>query len=691
MKNVITNYRTIILVFIGILLSLSLLVSYGYFVTSGKQTEANIIRVNKCLSVKIINESDSLILDKEYPITDINGLDKTPYTFTIQNECDEATSYAINLESLNKTENSLDANYVKVALASDTNENIISILSDNKSTTKYVKNSYEAYNLYTGILPANSTKDFEFREWIDYDTTKEQASKVFESKINVVANPNLEVQNLPEIKYNKVYNNLVGNIKGSATTAKYCFTENNVCEPNINLSITNNQTTLKITEENNEKMMCTSLNDNKTVCTKRISADLIEPAVTAVENINGTNPLLTITSNETGTYCINTSDIIDDINNCVDNGNITQDISVISSPLPSSNTYYVHVMDESGNIGISSGVNISVITAKQYIRNNSKIGKGAPNFSKVSYSTCDTSTNSDCETTVGLYSTYTDSGRTYYYRGNVNDNYLEFANYYWRIIRINENGSLRLIYQTIAYDKNGNKNTDFSYKNITFKNSNYSGNTQFNSDPSDYYHVGFMYTTEKQRISSSVKKVLDQWYKENLTKYDQYMDIESGFCGDRNVCDYPEDNNIFPAYEYSTSCRLASTQPEPNFDCVEYYGQPGDLYTVENDSDIGNEALSYPIGLITADEVSYAGGVKGVDNKSYYLYTGNYYWTISPQLGYIDSSISTVFAVDVFGKIAGVKVKDLLQARPVINLSSNVQLKGNGTIATPYEVVGINN
>ena len=112
--------------------------------------------------------------------------------------------------------------------------------------------------------------------------------------------------------------------------------------------------------------------------------------------------------------------------------------------------------------------------------------------------------------------------------------------------------------------------------------------------------------------------------------------------------------------------------------------QENDLYTVDGSSK-GNHALDYPIGLITADEVTYAGGVYGSNNRGYYLYTNKYCWTMSLYL--FRGSDALVFFVPFPGNIDYYTVNYLYAVRPVINLRSDVAISsGDGTSSSPFIV-----
>ena len=98
----------------------------------------------------------------------------------------------------------------------------------------------------------------------------------------------------------------------------------------------------------------------------------------------------------------------------------------------------------------------------------------------------------------------------------------------------------------------------------------------------------------------------------------------------------------------------------------------------------GNKALTYPVGLITMDEVVYGGGYNG-SNNSYYLYTGQYYWTMSPyEFNGINAGVRAVLSFGSVDNSSNVVNTD--GVRPVISLKSSVELTGNGTMGEPYVV-----
>ena len=118
MKRMKKSTKIILIVGIVVLVILGVIgVTYAFFSTGGSQETANTF-TSGCLSISLTNESTAINLENAYPVTDVEGLEGTSYDFTITNNCDSPTNYQINLESLNQVSNSLNADYIKVALSS---------------------------------------------------------------------------------------------------------------------------------------------------------------------------------------------------------------------------------------------------------------------------------------------------------------------------------------------------------------------------------------------------------------------------------------------------------------------------------------------------------------------------------------------------------------------------------------------
>ena len=280
-------------------------------------------------------------------------------------------------------------------------------------------------------------------------------------------------------------------------------------------------------------------------------------------------------------------------------------------------------------------------------------------------------TSTVTNTTTGtIYYADTSKGRTYYFAGNPTDNWVKFGGFYWRIIRINEDGTIRMIYQGTSANTTGTgtqlQTSTFSINSNTYNNNAY---------------VGYMYTLNEVHgleADSGIKKVLDNWYRDNLaTNYGDKIDGNAGFCGDRTLFNGSGIGKI--TTEYAASNRLYYNK-QPTFEC----SNNSDLFTTSGSSQ-GNKALTYSIGLISADEVAYAGGVYTTNNTSYYLHTGQHYWTMSPF--WYDVGYANVFFMNNRGGLSVNYVNSTYGVRPVINLKANVQITaGNGSSSNPYVI-----
>ena len=276
MKRMKKSTKIILIVGIVVLVILGVIgVTYAFFSTGGSQETANTF-TSGCLSISLTDESDSINLTNAYPVTDVEGLEGTSYDFTITNNCDSSTNYQINLESLNQVANSLNADYIKVALSSDTVDNIISTLSDNTSATPTIDNAYESYNLYTGSLGASESKTYHLKIWVDYDATVEQAAnKVYSSKINVIANPETTIVDTLEAQFSLNEKTMTGTLSSNVTSATYCTSTDNICEPTTSANISGGQYTVELQGNENKQMVCTRLNGtSKIICSNPVEIKL---------------------------------------------------------------------------------------------------------------------------------------------------------------------------------------------------------------------------------------------------------------------------------------------------------------------------------------------------------------------------------------------------------------------------------
>ena len=272
-------------------------------------------------------------------------------------------------------------------------------------------------------------------------------------------------------------------------------------------------------------------------------------------------------------------------------------------------------------------------------------------------------------------------GDSYYYRGNVTNNYVKFAGFYWRIIRINGDGTVRVIYDGTSAHANSESSEDRQI-----------GTTAFNSSYNDNAYVGYMYgktgastyaETYANTNNSTIKTYLDTWYENNIkgTTNEQYI-ADNIFCNDRS---FASNNTGTGAGTSQTNYRWYSfTSVVNNNKMMLICPQKNDAFTV-NDTNKGNGALTYGIGLVTTDEGVLAGGWNS-ENSKYYLYSGQTYWEMSPAFfrgGYAGEHIVTTDGNA--GSRLGI-VNSNQVVRPVFNLKSEVLLQGTGTASDPYHL-----
>ena len=178
-------------------------------------------------------------------------------------------------------------------------------------------------------------------------------------------------------------------------------------------------------------------------------------------------------------------------------------------------------------------------------------------------------------------------------------------------------------------------------------------------------------------INSSIKNTLDLWYKNNLVNYTSHLADEE-FCNERKAI--VGSGYLTTPSTYYGGINHLFNKKILSLKCV----QDNDKFKVANTS----AKLDYPIALITAYEVALAGGVYNTTNSNYYLYNGQYFWTMTPSNFSSDYSIAYVWKILPDGGIRDWNgVTNYYGTRPVINLKSDTQItKGDGTALNPYVV-----
>ena len=214
---------------------------------------------------------------------------------------------------------------------------------------------------------------------------------------------------------------------------------------------------------------------------------------------------------------------------------------------------------------------------------------------------------------------------------------------------------------------------------------------------------------ENDRLNTNdsvVKNVIDEWYEKSLYSksdvqnflYDSYISKTAIYCNDRSTSEY----DYIEIY-FASMMRVDNKIPVPSYKC----GNTRSLLSYENASIedkftasdiIGNNKLKYSVGLMTADELVYAGAAINNGLNGWYSLNaeGNSitnlksWWTMSPYMLFcitLSSSQSTMFIYNSSSQLVSEIVNNIATIRPVVSLKSCVYWKsGNGSSSSPYEV-----
>ena len=624
--------------------------SYSLWQTINTQDSVN-TATTKCFNVEITSQKNSISLENAYPITNEKGKKLTPFSFTITNTCDIFASYSVSLESLKGT--TLASKFLNAMI----NNEEIKKLSDYEATDTVNTGSVENHILAKGSLGSGDSEDYTLRVWIDYDTTMEDLdneTKTFKSKIVVKAEPSSwspvdegyttlhdailanEYQSSPEAAISKIES------KGTPDLSKTA--------PIINWEEKHNGATTYLT------------------VTK-----LDEKAIKSDEATSGTSKFDTL-PHLASNYSFNSQTGIFSLENFVEIDPTEIDWN------NSNNNFFIHdekvQSDASGKI--SSGYSKSgtliykIIGAEKSSGNINLNGKDYPAINyKLNVNTYDQSINESDKSDKGLYKSSDNYGVTYYYRGNVKNNFVKFADMTWQIIRINGDNSIRIMYYS--------------------DDSNTTYNSQFNAGWDSPAFTGYKYgkdITSKENINknendSTIKSRLDTWYKQKILTngFNLYV-ADNGFCNNRNLASNSQGNGVQTNMDTKYESNFNLYNNIASFNC----NNENNFFTTTN-SNIGNKSLAYPIGLITYDELMYSGLNASILNTLSWTYSENFYWTMSPSLfsSYYKTAYNICYKAGLVSDWCWVNWD--MMFKPVISLKSDVEISGGiGTVNDPFVV-----
>ena len=616
-------------------------VSYAFFQLFLKQSDNNTLVSRTCFDTSLTENTEKIVLENAYPVVDSEGLKGTPFTFTLKNNCSSYIRLYITIDSEHRGNlgtTYLDDNYIKVNISPKGITSGQSVVLGSKKLTD-LDNNRKGYIIINTGLQANEEKSFDLRLWMDENVTLDQGlGKSWEGKIVVI-----------------------GEASNGQTLSETILADNEVKTP--------------LTTPGREISAYTKddIPDTFTVSLSSKEQDYYVTYGTGWE-ANGTKFNLTGAAVTSDTYANSYSSLVGKYLPPAAKGSSTAGKMETTTNL--SSVYYV--------VSATS----SSYTYKEITSNKNT-------------------------TEALLASTEDDYGTSYYFRGAVKNNYVQFANKCWRIVRITGDGSVKLV---LHNDNTSNTANPCSSSNNSDDAAfaHYDGDTYksaFNTNYDDNAYVGFMYgtagssdyaSTHANINKSTILTNLETWYKNNLTSYeDKLADII--WCNDKSTITtlssgstlgtglgYGTNQTVYGAFNRilgGTSSSDVASYANPSLICPsDNDGGKLSKFTV-SDTTNGNGNLVYKIGLLTIDEVAFAGYVYDYSNISVYLLenTGfNFYWTISPLA--VNNDVSGLFYVR--GVSFDFKLSGAYSGlRPAISLMSDTEITGgSGTSEDPYVV-----
>ena len=307
---------------------------------------------------------------------------------------------------------------------------------------------------------------------------------------------------------------------------------------------------------------------------------------------------------------------------------------------------------------------------------------------------------------------------SFYFRGHNNhvNNHVQFAGFYWRIIRIEGNGNIRLIYNGVVNTTNPPQWTGLgtSLPLLTGTATTIGiGTRQFNSLNSDTRYVGFRHgtsctnyttchanTTPSTILGANTNPAagsLNHWYLNNIinqgTTVTSRIATNTIFCGDRNI-NQTHYIGFTPTDGWYAILGRARYNKFPSLQCINRTAAAGfstvpvnhDQYTMTG-SGLGNQTLQYPVGLITVDEVAMTGSVYNTTSSTWVNASNVHQWTMTPAIFSAISGWRMVGVIHNNGSWFEADITNNFAVRPVISIRSDVRItNGNGTREFPYVI-----
>ena len=586
--------KQVLLTLLGVisLIVITVGVTYAFFNYAKEGTTDNTIQTGSItfLYTEVSGVGKGISLTEAYPVADSIGKvqvgEGKVFDFKVTSNISMNYSIGYQVTVRKKTGSTLDDSAVKVYLTEvngTEQELLLSKYSELSQTDRVDANKYTEKVLYESRVPANTSnyeKNFRLRMWVSDDTDFTDGSmndKTFTLTVNVYAD-------------------------GKVVTSEE---QNSYSNANIKSVSVDNTKLTKV--ENKDYQYETTLPEGTTSTTLDIETENKYAKVT-VERIDS----LAYSDTTSNIKRLSTKKTLD-----LKSGDNYFKVTVTSENKETINEYKIKISVEKPIIIF--GKKYNVIDAKPTLTTTSEAAKDSS----------------------GLYkSTDTNSGKpTYYFRGKVENNYVSFAGQTWRIVRINEDGTIRMIMQDGI-----NNNTTYT----------------FNLNRDDYTYMYYS--------SSKAKTTLDSWYQTNIgSKSDLAKNVASGAY-------YCEQLKVSLGYNMGSATATNISDYVPDFKC--------------NADSYGKGIVNTNIGLLSYDEVIYAGLFRNLVYTNNYLVNGKYWWLMTSVGANNKDSLSGIEYFTVYYQIGTQRISlgDINTLRPVINLKSDTQATGTGTSSDPFVI-----
>ena len=584
-----------IIVGVFLLVLLTIGVTYAFFSYIGNGSTENTISTDSItfLYEEIDQQGAGISITNAVPIEDSVGKQGQAFNFRIISNTNSNVSipYEINVRQKEGTDDIGDIVKLYLTKVDNSNNETEVELSKYSDLTTVTKNNHQEKLLHIDKVPANSngyTQKYRLRMWIDNSTDFSDGTynnKEFSVMVNVYSSGHVETEQ---------------DIQAAGRT--------DITSLSVNNSI------------------ITSTNDN-------YNAELPSGTTEATINVVTANPYTrTVIEKTDSTY----TNVIA-MNSGIQRLSTSKQISLAQGD----NYFRIRLTSEDTTTNSELHLHIYVLEpiSGSYATNlDPQDGTTLQGFAKMIYDDNtliqDELTEAQLKTidtvdhTGSIYqSTLTNSGNpTYYFRGKVDNNYVKFANMDWRIVRINEDGTIRII-------------LDDSIDTNTYK---------FNTSTKDIINAYYSSTNQ----DNSAMKILNDWYDANLIDYNSQIAKAMYYCEAAKVG--------ASGTNYGATITLYN-QYTPTFTCED------DI----NETNIPHSVLNLKIGLLSYDELVYAGAYPGKSNTTFYLYKNFNWWTMSPA-GKRHDNLAYVWSCDDNNTNPDWNSVDKsYRYRPVINLKAD--------------------